>query len=134
MMLSRRRAAVAALLALSASTVTPALAEASGRITLGNASNGSSVTVRQGTTVVVDLKGSVGAGTEFLWSLPMASPPSVLSLRSESQSGAETRAVYVASQAGAATITSDEACRVTAPGHACPLFILLWRVGVTVTP
>jgi predicted secreted protein len=109
------------------------LAEASGTITLGNASNGSSVTVTQGTKVVVDLKGSVGTGTEFLWSLPTTSQPSVLSLRSESERGAETRAVYVAAQTGSTTITSDEACRVTAQGHACPLFILLWRVGVTVT-
>lgn len=112
----------------------PGLAEASGNVTLTNASNGSSVTVTQGSTVSVDLTGSVGTGTEFLWSLPTASNPSVLRLRSEPQVGAQTRAVYVAAQTGSATISSDEACRVTAPGHACPLFILLWHAKVTVTP
>ena len=103
-------------------------------ITLTNASNGSSVKVPLGGTVSVDLKGDVGTGTEFLWSRPTISSPSVLRLRGESRVGAETRAVYVAAHTGSATIRSYERCEVTAPRHVCPQFILLWRVGVTVTP
>jgi len=103
-------------------------------ITLTNASNGSSVKVPLGGTVSVDLKGDVGTGTEFLWSLPTISSPSVLRLRGESRVGAETRTVYVAAHTGSATIRSYGRCYVTAPRHVCPLFILLWRAGVTVTP
>ena len=134
MHLSRRVPALAAALLLSACALLPALAEASNNVTLSNSSNGSSVTVTRGSTVWVDLKGDVGAGTELLWSLPTVSNASVLRPRSESQVRADTRAVYVSAHTGSATISSHEACRVTAPGHACPLFILLWHAEVTVRP
>ena len=135
----RQLVAAATVLLLSASAVTPAVADAPATTKacrmLGNASDGSSVTVTRDECVVVDLKGSVGKGTEFVWSKPVVSDRAVLSLQGYSQLRAETRASYKAARVGSATITSQEACRVTAPGYVCPLFLRRpWHVRVTVMP
>jgi len=109
-------------------------AEASGRrvITLDNASNGSSIEVRRGTRVVVDLKGD--GSDSWSWSLPEVSSRGVLRLRWQAQIGAGARAVYVADHAGTTTITAGWACHSTVLHPICPLYILVWRVGVTVSP
>lgn len=110
----------------------PGAAQAAGSVVLTNASNGSSVTVGRGEQVTVQLTGSLGAGTQWNWSLPALSNAGVLTLVSEAQHGIYTTAVYRATGFGSTRVTSLEACHVTAPGHACPLYVLLWSVGVNV--
>jgi hypothetical protein len=133
MMSPRRASVLIALYASCACMALPGVAEASHSVTLTKASNETEVTVRRGEKVRVTLTGSVDKGTEFLWSLPMLSTEGVLTLKHESRMGIHTTALYTATGDGSTTITSEEACKVTEPGHVCPLFVLEWRVGVTVT-
>ena len=123
---------LATLAIVGASLLLPGAAQASQTVTLTNASNGTSVTLVRGDQLVVLLTGSAGAGTQSIWSLPATSTTGVLAPQFETQLGIYTVALYNVSGYGATTVTSEEACRITSPGHACPLFVLLWRAGVTV--
>lgn len=98
-------------------------------IVLDNRSGGSSITTTTGSRVLVDLTGR-GA---MRWSAIVASlPAGVLVRQSGSQSSdGSSNAVFVATRAGRATLTSTGA-PICAPGVACPQYLELWRVSVVV--
>jgi hypothetical protein len=140
-MFVRRLAGLGVLVLVGASALVPGAAQAQAaahEVVLTNASNAKNVEVQRGEEVLVQLTGSagtgrVGQGTEFTWSLPVLSRSGVLELKSESQDGIHTTALYAAVHDGATTISSTEGCKILTPRHACPMFLLLWRAGVTVS-
>jgi hypothetical protein len=98
-------------------------------IVLDNRSGGSSVTTSTRSRVVVELTGR-GA---MRWSSIAASPAAgALVRQSGSQSSdGSSKAVFAATRAGRATLTSTGA-PICSPGVACPQYLELWRVSVVV--
>lgn len=107
---------------------------AAAHLTLTNADNGHSASVRKGEVITVRLTGSHADGETWLWSAPDAADRHVLQRTVQSTSrGGDARAVFHANADGTATITADERCAVTAPGHVCPHVVRHWTATIHVT-
>ncbi len=132
--------ALAVGLALSAAAIcAPACAAprtdrsvAAAHLTLTNADNGHSVTVRSGEVITVRLSGHRSAEATWQWSAPSSSESRILRrVAGGTSPSGNASAVFRPEADGNATISANERC-VSAPGHICPHTVLHWTATVHV--
>ncbi|WP_269856698.1 hypothetical protein [Streptomyces sp. RPT161] len=102
------------------------------RLTLTNADNGRSVTVRRGEVITVRLTGRRANAETWKWSVPSATGDRTLQRTAEGTSpSGNASAVFRPQSDGTATISANERC-VSAPGRICPHTVLHWTATVHV--
>ncbi|MFJ9950658.1 hypothetical protein [Kitasatospora sp. NPDC091207] len=132
--------AVALALAVVVAPVSPAAAAPGPRAVAANAvvvipgaANGGTVQAHTGDLVQVDLAGFRDYTVTWLWSVPAAGSPSVLSAISGSASpNGDAQATFVAAAVGTSTVTATGRC-VADRGAVCPPWIIPWRATVVVS-
>ncbi|MCW7940669.1 hypothetical protein AAW14_01125 [Streptomyces hygroscopicus] len=129
------RTLLAAALVATALTAPAALPDADAaalsRVTLTNGDDGRTISVHTGDEITVRLKGIVGDGEMWRWSVPKSSAPAVLrQIAGGTSPNGDSQAVFRVSGVGTSDITAQKACQVTRPGHMCPHIVTRWKVTV----